>query len=144
MAMNSTKKVTANASENDAINVKEVTEVKEIQETTEVKEEVKQEAQVPAETETQAPAEEAEQPKETFWQKAKRVGKKVAKGVGIGLLVVGGAIVGEKIGEAIGFDKATDNYDKLSGSGSDDGPEDIVVDSDVIDSNSDDGFDVNA
>lgn len=142
MAMNSTKKATANASENDAINVKEVTEVKEIQETTEVKEEVKQEAQVPAETETQAPAE-AEQPKETFWQKAKRVGKKVAKGVGIGLLVVGGAIVGEKIGEAIGFDKATDNYDKLSGSGSDDGPEDIVVDSDVSDS-SDDGFDVNA
>ena len=143
MAMNSTKKnVTANASENDAINVKEVTEVKEIQETTEVKEEVKQEAQVPAETENQAPAEVAEEPKETFWQKAKRVGKKVAKGVGIGLLVVGGAIVGEKIGEAIGFDKATDNYDKLSGS--DDGTEDIVVDSDVIDSNSDDGFDVNA
>jgi hypothetical protein len=143
MAMNSAKKVTANASENDAITVKEVeTEMKETQETTEVKE-VKQEAQVPAETENQAPAEEAEQPKETFWQKAKRVGKKVAKGVGIGLLVVGGAIVGEKIGEAIGFDKATDNYDKLSGSGSDDSPEDIVVDSDVSDS-SDDGFDVNA
>ena len=143
MAMNSKKETANKASENDAITVKEVTEMKETQET-EVKEEVKQEAQVPAETETQAPAEEAEQPKETFWQKAKRVGKKVAKGVGIGLLVVGGAIVGEKIGEAIGFDKATDNYDKLSGSGSDDGPEDIVVDSDVIDSNSDDGFDVNA
>lgn len=138
MAMSTTKNATNNAAE-AAINVKEVeTEMKEVQETTEVK----QEAQVPAETETQAPAE-AEQPKETFWQKAKRVGKKVAKGVGIGLLVVGGAIVGEKIGEAIGFDKATDNYDKLSGSGSDDGPEDIVVDSDVSDS-SDDGFDVNA
>ena len=84
-----------------------------------------QQENIPAEqSNDQVPAVAEPEQKETFWAKAKRVGKKVAKGAGVALLVVGGVLVGEKIGEAIGFDKATDNYDKLSGSGSSSDDED--------------------
>jgi hypothetical protein len=137
MAKENKNNVTANnASENDAINVKEVTEMNKTQETT-VTENIQQEQQIPAEQQAQVPAEEPEV-KETFWQKTKRVGKKIAKGAGVVLLVVGGCIVGEKIGEAVGFDKATDNYNKLSGGNSsgDDPEDEITIDigeSDPID-----------
>lgn len=127
---------TNNASENDAINVKEVTDMK--NQETEVKE-VQQE--VPAETAAQVPAE-VEPEKESLGKRIWKGVKKGAKYAAVAAAIVGGVFIGEKIGEAVGFDKATDNYNKLSGSGSDD-PEDIIVDSDVSDS-SDDGFDVNA
>lgn len=129
------KNVTANnASENDAINVKEVPEMA----ATETKE-VQQE--VPAEQTAQVPAA-VEPEKESLGKRIWKGVKKGAKYAAVAAAIVGGVFIGEKIGEAVGFDKATDNYNKLSGSGSDD-PEDIVVDSDVSDS-SDDGFDVNA
>ena len=132
------KNVTANnASENDAINVKEVTEMNKTQETTVTENNVQQEQQLPTEqTATQVPAEEPA--KESFGKKLLNGAKKVGKWVGLGALLIGTAIVGEKIGEAVGFDKASANYDKLTGgdSSGDDPEDELTIDigeSDPID-----------
>lgn len=94
-----------------------------------------QQDQIPAEQqESQVPAvAEPETEKVSFWTKVKNGAKKVGKVAGIAALVIGGCIVGEKIGEAVGFDKATDNYDKLSKSGSSSDDEDEDDDDNEID-----------
>ena len=64
---------------------------------------------------TQVPAAPAEKPK--FWDrpipsKIKKVGKWVAAGGAI----IGGLVIAHKLGEASGFDKATDAYNASNGS----------------------------
>ena len=76
---------------------------------------------VPATQEAQVPAEQ----KTPFKEKAKAFGKKAWNVVKWPLAiagVIGIAIGAEKIGEGVGFDKATDAYDKRSGGDPD--PED--------------------
>lgn len=107
--------VTANQVSNDTVIESEVTEMNNQETVTE-----NDQQEVPAEQQNdQVPAVvEPEAEKVSFWTKVKNGAKKVGKVAGIAALVIGGCIVGEKIGEAVGFDKATDNYDKLSKSGS--------------------------
>lgn len=94
-----------------------------------------QQENVPVEQQNdQVPAvAEPEVEKVSFWTKVKNGAKKVGKVAGIAALVIGGCIVGEKIGEAVGFDKATDNYDKLSKSGDSSSDDDDEDDEDEID-----------
>ena len=75
-------------------------------------------AQVPAEVTPQTFAE--KHPKlAAFGQKAAKVGKIV----GIGAAVVGGLFVAHKLGEASGFDKATDAYNNRTGNDPDPEPD---------------------
>ena len=86
--------------------------------------------QVPATQEAQVPAEAEKVP---FKEKAKAFGKKVwnvAKWPLAIAGIVGIAIGAEKIGEGVGFDKATDAYDKRTG-GNDPDPEDYDEDDDL-------------
>ena len=92
-----------------------------------------QQENVPAEQQNDQVPAVAEPEKVSFWTKVKNGAKKVGKVAGIAALVIGGCIVGEKIGEAVGFDKATDNYDKLSKSGSSSDDEDDEDEEDEID-----------
>lgn len=122
-----------NASNNDAVEVKEEVMKNNTQEVTENNVQ-QQEQQLPAEQQTQVPAEE---PKESLGKRILNGAKRFAKGAAIVGAVVLAGIVGEKIGEAVGFDKvkaADDNLRLSGGSGSDDDPEDDKI----IDS-----FDVN-
>ena len=93
---------------------------------------VQQVPQVPAQPqEAQVPAEQ----KVPFKEKAKAFGKKAWNVVKWPLAIagiVGVAIGAEKIGEGVGFDKATDAYDKRSG-GNDPDPEDEDEDDDLGD-----------
>ena len=75
-----------------------------------------QEAQVPA----AIPSEE----KPKFWDRPipSKI-KKVGKWVGLGAAVVGGLIVAHKMGEASGFDKATDAYNNASSGSNDPEPD---------------------
>ena len=88
-----------------------------------------QPVEVPATTEQQAPAQvPAEVTPQTFAEKHPKLaafGKKAAKVgkiVGIGAAVVGGLFVAHKLGEASGFDKATDAYNNRT-SGDDPEPD---------------------
>ena len=90
-----------------------------------------QQAQVPATAPEQTPAE-----KPKFWDgpvgsKIKKVGKWVAAGAAI----VGGLFIAEKVGEGLGFDKATDAYNKASenNSSGDDPDDDDDDDDNIID-----------
>lgn len=76
---------------------------------------------------------------QTFAEKHPKISAFGKKVWGVGKWVLGGAaLVGlaigaEKIGEGIGFDKATDAYDKLSGGNSDPDPDDYDPDDDLGD-----------
>lgn len=125
--------VTANQA---AVNTDASTENKEeaVMNNTAETEKVQQENVPVEQSNDQVPAvAEPETEKVSFWTKVKNGAKKVGKVAGIAALVIGGCIVGEKIGEAVGFDKATDNYDKLSKSGSSSDDEDDEDDEDEID-----------
>lgn len=89
-----------------------------------------QPVEVPATTEAgaQVPAEQAATP-QTFAEKHPKLaafGKKAAKVgkvVGIGAAVLGGLFVAHKLGEASGFDKATDAYNNRTGNDPDPEPD---------------------
>lgn len=71
---------------------------------------------VTTEAGTQVPATQPTEEKVGFWQKAKAGAKKWGKRVAIAGAVVGGLLIAHKVGEASGFDKATDAYNsKQSG-----------------------------
>lgn len=112
-------KVTVNAAEvkeetNMAVNANVVTE----QQAAPVVEQAQPVAAPVATTEagTQVPATQPTEEKVGFWQKAKAGAKKWGKRVAIAGAVVGGLLIAHKVGEASGFDKATDAYNsKQSG-----------------------------
>ena len=131
MAQNNQKNVTNNAAANAAVTEKEEAVMNNTAtETVNAPATQEQQAQVPA-TAPEQPTE-----KVGFWQgpigsKIKKVGKYVAAGAAI----VGGLFIAEKVGEGLGFDKATDAYNKASenNSSGDDPDDDDDDDDDIID-----------
>ena len=129
MAQNNQNKVTENAVNNAAVAEKEEAVMNNTAtETVTAPATQEQQAQVPAEVPAETPAE-----KPKFWEgpvgsKIKKVGKWVAAGAAI----VGGLFIAEKVGEGLGFDKATDAYNKASSNSSGDDPDDDDDDDDDI------------
>lgn len=67
-----------------------------------------------------------------FWQKVKTGAKKWGKRIAIGGAFIGGLFIAHKLGEAAGFDKATDAYNsKRDGDNPD--PDDDPDEDDIID-----------
>lgn len=113
------KNVTANNAAEAAVETKEETMAQTV-ETNQAAPVVEQAQPVAApvvtDAGTQVPAIQPTEEKVGFWQKAKAGAKKWGKRVAIAGAVVGGLFIAHKMGEASGFDKATDAYNsKQSG-----------------------------